>query len=423
MLEGSLADLADRRRGGVLLLTGEAGIGKSALVRELVLRARVRQVRVCVGRCHEAEVAPAYWPWLPVLGSLVGEDAPREVTALLGGSADMEAVHADAAALRTYDAAARVLRSVGAPLVVVLEDMHWSDVSSLRMLTYAAEALRDRPVLFVVTVRSEVGPRPALTEALAGFSRLGARRLALAPLGHDEVGALVEDVIGDAGDDLVEVLSRRSDGNPFFALEMARLLAAQGELNAAAAEALVVPDGIADVLRLRFQRLGEPARETLSIAAVLGRDFDAGLIAAAAGRPVLDDLDEAMAAGVVRDGELPGTGRFVHALARETLYADLPAGRRARRHAAVARALVDRLPRQLDLVSEVAHHFSRAAVYLPDLLNEAVEHTRGRRSPPNAGVPSKRRASCGCRPSTSTCAARRPRPNDGTACCSTSPGC
>ena len=141
-------------------------------------------------------------------------------------------------------------------LVVVIEDVHWSDVSSLRMLTYAADALRERPVLFVVTVRSEASPRPALTEALAGFSRLGARRLALSPLGSDEVAALVEDVIEDAAPDLVEVLARRSDGNPFFALEMARLLAAEGELNADAAEALVVPDGVADVLRLRFQRLG-----------------------------------------------------------------------------------------------------------------------------------------------------------------------
>ena len=140
------------------------------------------------------------------------------------------------------------------------------------------------------------------------------------------------------------MLSRRSDGNPFFALEMARLLASRGELNAEAAEALVVPDGVADVLRLRFQRLDESVRETLSIAAVLGRDFDAGLIAAAAGRPVLDDLDEAMAAGVIRDGVQPGTGRFVHALARETVYADLAAGQRARRHAAVAQALAERLP-------------------------------------------------------------------------------
>ncbi len=299
------------------------------------------------------------------------------MTALLGGDTDVEAVHAGAAALRTYDAAARVIRAVADPLVVVLEDMHWSDVSSLRMLTYVAEALRDQPVLFVVTVRNEASPRPALTEALAGFSRLGARRLALAPLGAEEVASLVEGVIGEVTPELADVLARRSDGNPFFALEMARLLAARGELNAGAAEALVVPDGVADVLRLRFQRLDEDVRGTLSVAAVLGRDFDAGLIAAATGRPVLDDLDAAMAAGVVRDGEQPGTGRFVHALARETLYADLPAGQRARRHAAVAQALVERLPRQDDLVSEVAHHFSRAAVYLPDLLDAAVEHTHG----------------------------------------------
>ena len=177
--------------------TGEAGIGKSALVRELETRARDRRIRFCVGRCHEAELAPAYWPWLPVLGDLAGEDAPREVTALLGGDTDVEAAHAGAAALRTYDAAARVIRAVADPLVVVLEDMHWSDVSSLRMLTYVAEALRDQPVLFVVTVRNEASPRPALTQALAGFSRLGARRLALAPLGAEEVASLVEGVIGE----------------------------------------------------------------------------------------------------------------------------------------------------------------------------------------------------------------------------------
>ena len=301
-LEQAVHGLADLDRGGMLLVTGEAGIGKSVLVRELARRARDRHVRVTVGRCHEAEVAPAYWPWLPVLGALVDDDAPREVTALLGGDGGEEAVHAEAAALRTFDAAARVLGARESPLVVVMEDVHWSDASSLRMLTYAAEALRDRPVLFVVTVRTEATPRPELTEALAGLSRLGARRLSLSPLAAGEVGSLVLDVVGDCGPELVEVLSRRSDGNPFFALEMARLLAARGELNADAAEALVVPDGVADVLRLRFQRLAEPVRETLSIAAVLGRDFDAGLIAAAAGRPVLDDLDEAVAVGVVRDG-------------------------------------------------------------------------------------------------------------------------
>ena len=107
-----------------------------------------------------------------------------------------------------------MLGTAAGPLVVVVEDVHWSDVSSLRMLTYAADALRDRPVLFVVTVRSEASPRPALTEALAGFSRLGARRLALSPLGAGEVAALIEDLIEDAPADLVGVLARRSDGMP-----------------------------------------------------------------------------------------------------------------------------------------------------------------------------------------------------------------
>ena len=308
---------------------------------------------------------------------------------------------------------------------MVLEDMHWSDVSSLRMLTYAAEALRDRPVLFVVTVRNEASPRPALTEALAGFSRLGARRLALAPLGAEEVASLVEDVIGDVDTELVEVLVspqrrqsllRPRDGpaprGPGRA-QCRRRRGARGAGRRRRRPAAAVPAPRRDTVR-----------ETLSIAAVLGRDFDAGLIAAAAGRPVLDDLDEAMAAGVVRDGEQPGTGRFVHALARETLYADLPAGQRARRHAAVAQALVERLPRQDGLVSEVAHHFSRAALYLPDLLDA------GRRAHPQRralrGAARRVRGghgSCGCARSSSTSAPPRPPPSGGTVSSSAWRGC
>lgn len=375
-VEEALAGLGTHGRGGLLVVAGEAGIGKSVLVRELVRRAGERRLRVAVGRCHEAEVSPAYWPWLPVLGALAGDDVAPEVAALLGGECEVEVVHADAAALRTFDAAARVLSDCGERLVVVLEDVHWSDVSSLRMLTYVAEALRDRPVLLVVTVRHEATPRREVTETLAGLSRLGAHRLSLSALAAEDVGSLVRAVVGDVEPELVATLTRRGDGNPFFVLEMARLLAARAQLTAAAAQALVVPDGIADVLRLRFQRLSQQARETLSIAAVLGREFDAGLIATAAGRAVLDDLDEAMAAGVVRDGLAPGTGRFVHALTRETIYADLPTGQRIRHHAAVAGALVERLSGQEELVSEVAHHFAQAAPYLPELLDDAVDHSR-----------------------------------------------
>ena len=289
-LDASLAALAGGH-GGVLVLAGEAGIGKSMLAAELGRRARQRGVRVSVGRCHEADLAPAYWPWLPVLRDLTSglpaDRVPPEVALLVGtrGADAPEAVSGGAAALRTYDAAARVLAAVPEPLLVVLEDVHWSDASSLRLLAFAAEALRERPVLLAVTVR-DVDPatHPDLTTALAALARQGAQRLRVPHLGDEAVAELLLDVVPDPDPDLAAVLTRRTDGNPFYVLEMARLLTATGEPTAERAAALEVPEGIADVVRLRTLQLPETAREALGVASVVGRDFDAEVVEAALGR-------------------------------------------------------------------------------------------------------------------------------------------
>ena len=376
-IDAELDHLLDARMGGALVITGEAGIGKTMLATELGARARRRGARVVVGRCHEADLSPAYWPWLPVLRALAGSAAPAEVSALIGERSEPvpEVVSADAAALRTYDAAARVLGSHEEPLVVVLEDLHWSDTSSLRLLAYAAEALRERPVLLVVTVR-DVDPRarPALTQALAALTRLGAVRLRVPPLSGEAVEELLVDVLDEPAPGLADLLWRRTDGNPFFVIEMARLLAATGGASMDHAARLDVPDGIADVLRLRLLQLSESSREALAAASVLGREFDAETLGAALGRPALDDLDEALGPGVLASGSEPGRYRFVHALTRETAYADLPPGQRARWHATSGAALAEQLSRNPDLVSEVAHHCRQAAAYLPDQVAPAVSY-------------------------------------------------
>ena len=379
-LDASLAALSGEGRGGVLVLTGEAGIGKSMLAAELGRRARQRGVRVSVGRCHEADLAPAYWPWLPVLRDLAAglpvDQVPPEVALLIGtrGADAPETVSGGAAALRTYDAVARVLAAVPEPLLVVLEDVHWSDASSLRLLAFAAEVLRDRPVLLAVTVR-DVDPATHhdLTTALAALTRHGATRLRVPHLGDEAVAELLLDVVPEPDAELAAVLRRRTDGNPFYVLEMARLLTATGEPTAERAAALEVPEGIADVVRLRTLQLPETAREALGVASVVGRDFDAEVVEAGLGRHALDDLDDALAAGVITADEVPGRYRFVHALTRETLYGDLRPGRRAQAHAHVGAALGRRLPQQPDLLTEVAHHHARAAAYLPDLVVPAVD--------------------------------------------------
>lgn len=376
-LDSAIDRLWHQQVGGALVITGEAGIGKSTLTSELCLRAEGRGARVVVGRCHEADLSPAFWPWLPVLRTLAGSTIPPEVAALIGERADdvADVVSGGAAALRTYDAAARVIGAGDGPLVVAIEDLHWADTSSLRLLAYAVEALRDAPVLFVVTSR-DVDPRshPALTQALAALARFGATRLRVPPLSHEAVGELLLDLLADPDEGLAELLWRRTDGNPFFVLELTRLLAAGGAVSAAQAAELEVPDGIADVLRLRLLQLPEDSQEVLGVASVVGRQFDTRLVASALDRPVLDELDQALAAGVVTPGSGPGSFRFVHALTRETAYGDLAPGRRARWHARVGAALADRLADDPDLVAEVAHHCGQAADYLPEQVAPAVAH-------------------------------------------------
>ena len=120
--------------------------------------------------------------------------------------------------------------------------------------------------------------------------------------------------------------------------------------------------------------LPERTQRSLAVASVIGRDFDAALLQTAGDGVVLDDLDDAVRSGLVEEAGEPGAFRFVHALTSETVYADLSAAERARRHAAVGRALVPRLAQDPDLLAAVAEHHALAAAYLPDLLDEAVDY-------------------------------------------------
>ncbi|HET6939372.1 MAG TPA: hypothetical protein VFI19_12235, partial [Nocardioides sp.] len=310
---------------------------------------------------------------------LAGPEAPAEVAVLLGDQPgpDVETTGADAAALRTYDAVTRVVAAQPEPLVVILEDLHWADASSLRLLTYATEALRQRPVLFVVTVR-DVDPEvnPALTVALAGLARLGATRLRMPHLGQDAVVELLRDVFDEPDPALAAVLARRTDGNPFFVLEMARLLAAGGSVDdlAERAERLEVPDGIADVVRLRLAGLPPTTREALEEASEAGRRFPLDGLEAVLERSPLEDVDVAVGARIIRADEVPGSFRFVHALTRETIERDLRPGRRAQLHGRVGRAMERRLAAQPELLTEVAFHLARAAAYLPDVVPDALAY-------------------------------------------------
>ncbi|MET7403934.1 AAA family ATPase, partial [Dactylosporangium sp. NPDC005572] len=344
---------ADGGRAGFAAVTGEPGIGKSRLVAELATAAAGRGFAVLAGRCSEDTGAPPFWPWSGVLRDLaavLGDDTVRDLAdadvlaGLLPRTAapvaapvaapPPDAGSPDAQRFRVSDAVTRVLAaaSVRRPLLVVLDDLHWADASSLRLLRHLAEHLVTARVLVVVTRRTHPEPSGVLAEAGAALARRHALRLDLPGLSAAGVTELVRAVTGAApATQHAEALRERTDGNPFFLVELLRLPAG-GD----------IPAAVTDVVARRVDRLPDPARDLLRSAAVLGRRFDADLLAAVAGADpdaVLDDLDPALAAGVILEESEPGRFRFAHALVHDVVYRAQPATRRARRHAAAAAAV------------------------------------------------------------------------------------
>ncbi|MEV8514867.1 AAA family ATPase [Dactylosporangium sp. NPDC051484] len=356
------------------LLVGEPGIGKSRLVAELARRAADDGFAVLVGRCSEDEGAPPFWPWASalrdlsgvlgdgVLRELAGADADRlagllpagagrdwaaAVPAAAGGSS------ADAERFRICDAFARLLAAAAErrPLLVVLDDLHWADLSSLRLLHHLADHLTGAPVLLVATRRAHPEPVGVLADVVAALGRRHALRLDLPGLSPGGVAELARAVTGEAAPaQLATSLRERTDGNPFFLVELLRL---RGGAD--------IPAAVTDVVARRVARLPDPTQHLLRAAAVIGRQYDLDLLAAVAGHDadsVLDDLDPALAAGVVLEEETaPGRFRFAHALVRDVVYQAQSAARRARRHGDVAAVLRDEGDERL---SEAARHWLAA---------------------------------------------------------------
>ena len=365
----SAVDAAVGGAGGVVLLAGEAGMGKTALASEAVAYAKARGATAVWGTCWEGGGAPGFWPWIQVVRALAAEGhgtGEAVLAELTGVSAERGGSLGDESAVRfrTYDLAAAYLRSRPArrPLVVVVDDLHWADVSSLRLLVFLARQLHDAAVLVIGTYRdvevaaSDHPARPLLAE-LAGQAEL----VQLTGLTADEVGQLLEKVCGERPPPpLIQAVHDRTAGNPFFAQQIARLLAAQGApLDRAPVTG--VPPAVGDVLARRLARLPGPVVDLLAVASVVGRRFPLTLVAAVAGTAA--DAAVPLADGAVRAAVLeqdePGHLRFSHDLFREVLYRGLPAARRSALHLSVAGRL-EQHTGPAATVAEIAHHRSLA---------------------------------------------------------------
>ncbi|MDX6678532.1 MAG: eukaryotic-like serine/threonine-protein kinase, partial [Solirubrobacteraceae bacterium] len=393
-LDAALSD-AIARRGGVVVVTGEPGIGKTALARAFVEHAGERGASWAWGTCWDGGGAPAYWPWVQVVRELarredaatlraaLGDGAPwiagllPELAGALGTPAPAAGLSADQARFRLFDALTALLAAVAErrPLVIVLDDLHWADASSLLALEFVSRMLADLPILVIAAYRlGEAHARQELAVPLGGVAR-SARRLSLQGLDRDDVGRLAmlrARGLGAAeaaaiGPWLVAAVHNASAGNPFYVDELVQLLASQGRLHERAGDdplALPLPSGVRDTIRRRLAPMGDASLRTLRSAAVIGGEFRLGTLARVLGEPlgeILERLDAPLRAGIVTAADRPGRFVFVHALVRETLLADLGAGDRARLHLTVAEALEQVYADDLEPhLTQIAHHYLQA---------------------------------------------------------------
>jgi hypothetical protein len=353
----AIAAAAARHAGGVVLITGEGGAGKTRLLDQAVAYLMEAGWTVVTGSCPDAGGAPSAWAWTEALRALATHVPPAEPAGALGVLLDPDARPAsprtstspspwpDAAAdtaaarFRLHQAVVAWLRQAAAtrPVAVLLDDLHQADAETLALLETVAAGLAGSPLLLMAAYRpAEVGG--GLEQALAVLARRSPARLPLAGLPAPDAAALISSVYGGPVEEhIVQALADRTGGNPFYLRESAKLLASEGALVAVSE----VPEGVRDVLRRRLARLPPPAVAVLRLAATVGQEADVEVLVDAADTDedgVITGLEAGVIAGLLTEPG-PGRVRFVHALVRDTVYADLTQLRLTRMHARVGAAI------------------------------------------------------------------------------------
>lgn len=354
--------------GSLVLVTGEAGIGKSTVADTVAAAAGRAGVPVIVGRAVPDEGAPAYWPWRRALESA----GPGLSPALLDPETKPQPVMDPPAAVRfrIADRTARALVAAARPagMVLILEDFHWADDASVGVLRHLGGELTGSHLLVVVTVREPDTDRagPGWRADLAALANV--RTVPLGPLTEADTGRYVEALAASpVHDSWLAYLHRLSGGNPLFLRELVRLLSLDGRLAGPAAE-VAVPAELRRVVAGRLTLLSPPCRRMLAAASAIGEDIDVAVLTALVdGAAPGDLLAEAVTAGVlVDDADNPGRLRFSHELLRQACYEQLSHPDRVGWHRRIADAWRARYGDERP--GDLARHRVRAAVEPADRL-------------------------------------------------------
>ena len=370
-LEGYLADV-HAGGGRAVLLAGEAGLGKSALLRRFSEIVRTEGTRLLTGECTEIE---ARRPFGPFIDALTGAGIPLPPELGQGGPGAQPVAETERYRVHAAFAERLAAASADQPLVLTIEDLHWGDEATFELFPYLARKLRDRPVLLLATYRSdELHRTHPFNHVLAELARGRlSEEVRLRRLEVSELADMIRLTMGLSRAptrEFVDALYARTEGNPFFVEEILRALVERGDLEyregawrrTKEVADLTIPVSVRDAVQQRLLAIPARARRILQVAAVVGQRFEFELLREVA-QATEEDVFEGIRAGIdaqllfeedTPEGE---RYRFRHALSREAVLADLLQRERRLLHRAVGEAIERASP---DAAEELAYHFDEA---------------------------------------------------------------